>query len=302
MINASYDKKRNTVIIEFFGEIDSVQAEKFYSDIQNIIPKCAKGFKLLTDFSELQSMDIKLRDTIKKTMDLFNERGVREIVRVIPDPSKDVIGFNILGSFHYSKDVQFVTVPSRDEAMVRLGAAYDGNKKVYQGSLSPQSVENLKALLGRQVVGMYMLYAKITQESLYSIHYSLSFVDKPDYLLLESKCIETEGLDPCWQMSASYVPKPKVEYASEGYMDEVTAYSFGPELPRIQKIEIFERIAETEKTRSQYDQAIVLSSETGKKLCFSPKPNISNELEFTVNPERIAAILKGASSRLSLTF
>ena len=119
MIQARYDQKRNAVILDFSGKIDAPQAEQFYLDIQKIIPKCGKGFKLLTDLSAVQEMGQDLRNSVKKTMDLFNAKGVTKIIRVIPDPEKD-IGFNIMSLFHYSKDVSFVTVPSRQEAEARL--------------------------------------------------------------------------------------------------------------------------------------------------------------------------------------
>jgi len=49
-------------------------------------------------------------------MDLLNKQGVSTVVRVIPDPRKD-IGFNILSLFHYRPDVQIVTCETLEEAM-----------------------------------------------------------------------------------------------------------------------------------------------------------------------------------------
>ena len=50
-----------------------------------------------------------------QVMDLFNAKGVAMVVRVIPDPKRD-IGLNILSLFHYSRKVRIVTVKSLDEA------------------------------------------------------------------------------------------------------------------------------------------------------------------------------------------
>ena len=115
MIKSSYDRGCNAIIIEFIGKIDAAQAEQSYLDIQKIIPQCSKGFKILTDLSHVESLDPKSVKAVKKSMDFFNSKGVTEVIRVVPDPSND-IGFNILSLFHYSKDVKFETVSSRQEA------------------------------------------------------------------------------------------------------------------------------------------------------------------------------------------
>jgi len=119
MIKARYDQEHNAVMIEFEGKIDAAQAEQFYPEIQKIVPKHGKGFKLLSDFTKLDEMDMEVRGTIKKTMDFFNQQGVTEIIRVIPKPEQD-IGFGIMSIFHYSKEVVIVTLKSREEAEARL--------------------------------------------------------------------------------------------------------------------------------------------------------------------------------------
>lgn len=121
MINASYDSKLNTVFIEFNGKIDANQAEKYYSDIQKIVPRGSDGFKVLTDFSKADGIDFAVRDSIKKVMDFFNASGVTQVFRVIPDPNQD-IGLNIMSFFHYSKEVQIFTFTTRSEAEARLRA------------------------------------------------------------------------------------------------------------------------------------------------------------------------------------
>ena len=46
---------------------------------------------------------------------VYPVHGVAEVVRVIPDPQKD-IGLNILSVFHYSRRVRIVTCESLAEA------------------------------------------------------------------------------------------------------------------------------------------------------------------------------------------
>ncbi len=51
-------------------------------------------------------------------MELFDRHGLKQVVRVIPDPSKD-IGFNILARFHYHNNPRITNCATMIEA-VRL--------------------------------------------------------------------------------------------------------------------------------------------------------------------------------------
>jgi hypothetical protein len=53
-------------------------------------------------------------------MELVGKSGVGLVVRVLPDPSKD-IGMNILTVFHYPQHLQVVTCQSVTEAVKVLG-------------------------------------------------------------------------------------------------------------------------------------------------------------------------------------
>ena len=48
-------------------------------------------------------------------MDLFDAAGVDTIVRVIPNPRKD-IGFSIMSLFHYRHGVHIMTCETMEEA------------------------------------------------------------------------------------------------------------------------------------------------------------------------------------------
>ena len=119
MIKASYDPEHNAVIMELAGKIDALQMERFISEIQKVIPKHGKGFRILTDLSGVQEVALEAREPIKKLMDFLDDQGVTEILRVIADPAQD-IGLNIMSLFHYSKEVKFFTFQSREEAQSRL--------------------------------------------------------------------------------------------------------------------------------------------------------------------------------------
>lgn len=123
MIRVQCDSKRNLVMAHFSGKIDPAAAETFFEDIQKVIPQCGKGFQLLTDLTDIQEVDFKIQPTIQKVMKYLNDQGVREILRVIPDPSKD-IGLNIMSAFHYSKNVTFRTFQTRDEVERALNSPF----------------------------------------------------------------------------------------------------------------------------------------------------------------------------------
>jgi hypothetical protein len=64
-------------------------------------------------------MDPKCVPFIRRNMDLCNQTGVSKVVRVIPDPHKDV-GLNILSLFHYRHNLPIVTCETLQEAMAEL--------------------------------------------------------------------------------------------------------------------------------------------------------------------------------------
>ena len=121
MVKVRYDRKRNTVIVEFEGNVDAAQAKQFFADLEKVRPKPEKDFILLADFSLVDTMEFSVKGEIEKAMDLFNAQGLTEVIRVIPDPNMD-IGFNLMSSSHYSKQIKVHTLRSRQEAEALLGS------------------------------------------------------------------------------------------------------------------------------------------------------------------------------------
>ena len=115
MFNLNVDKEGNKLVITFKDYVDLKQAEQFYAQVREIVPKPRKGFRVLTDLSSLKRMDLSARVFIEKAMDLFNENGVSKVIRIIPDQNKD-IGFNIMSLFHYSAGIPIHTFKSYQEA------------------------------------------------------------------------------------------------------------------------------------------------------------------------------------------
>jgi anti-anti-sigma regulatory factor len=109
------DPPQNLMIVRYSGEITLAEAEKGMNAAPAVLLKLAKGFRLLVDMSGLQKMDIACAPFIEKVMDLCQEKGIADIVRVIPDPTRD-IGLQIMSHFHYDSGVNIVTTESLAEA------------------------------------------------------------------------------------------------------------------------------------------------------------------------------------------
>lgn len=119
MIDIDYDAEQDAVVIEFKGNVDAPQAERAFSDLEKMLPKGKGGFRVLTDYTEVDAMEPEVEAEIVKTMDFFNARGVSEVYRVLPDPDWD-FGFSILSRAHYSKQVVVHVLRSRKEAETLL--------------------------------------------------------------------------------------------------------------------------------------------------------------------------------------
>jgi len=104
----------------FSRHVVAAEAERNREKVEAALTQLQPGFRLLTDLSALESMGLDCAPQIERTMDLCNARGVAKVVRVIPDPHKD-IGLNIMSLFHYRAGVLIVTCESMDEAMKILG-------------------------------------------------------------------------------------------------------------------------------------------------------------------------------------
>lgn len=115
MFETGFDKTKNLLHVAFSGHVDREEAKQCTEEMALLFSDTKPGFRLLTDLTNLETMDIACVPFIKKVMDLSNKNGVRTVIRVIPDPHKD-IGFNILSLFHYRREIHIVTCESMAEA------------------------------------------------------------------------------------------------------------------------------------------------------------------------------------------
>jgi anti-anti-sigma regulatory factor len=106
-----YSKFHGTVTAKDFRDSDAVRS--------SLINEVGRNFRFLSDLSELESMDDSCTEELARVMDELKAGGIEMVVRIIPDPRKD-IGLNILSVFHYGRKVRTVTCTTFAEAMKAL--------------------------------------------------------------------------------------------------------------------------------------------------------------------------------------
>ena len=111
----SADAVTNVFTMAFSGQVGVADLAAVENEVETAVRDLRPGFSLLTDLSKLKSMDPSCVPSIKRTMDVFREHGVKLIVRIIPNPKRD-IGFNIMSLFHYPRTVRIMTVTTAAEA------------------------------------------------------------------------------------------------------------------------------------------------------------------------------------------
>jgi len=105
--------------IRYAGMVQPEECERGLEQLRAALDKLELDFRVLVDLTPLESMDVKCAPFVEKAMDLCNEKGASTVVRVIPDPHRD-IGMTIMSMFHYRGDVRIITCETLAEAEILL--------------------------------------------------------------------------------------------------------------------------------------------------------------------------------------
>jgi hypothetical protein len=116
MFQIETDKSKNLLHFSFSQHVTAEETAHWRSQICAALSAMQRGFTLLSDLSSLDLMDLDCAPDIEWSMEALDEAGIARVVRVIPDPRKD-IGFNIMSRFHYRRSVKFVTCDTMEEAL-----------------------------------------------------------------------------------------------------------------------------------------------------------------------------------------
>jgi hypothetical protein len=115
MFLATTNHTRRLLHLSYIDTVTVAELERGYAEVEALLKKCPDSFDLLADLGRLESMDIACEEIVGRTMEMMEQHGLKRVVRVIPDPTKD-IGLNIIGMFHYSKRIRIVTCKTIVEA------------------------------------------------------------------------------------------------------------------------------------------------------------------------------------------
>ncbi len=119
MYSVEADKSKRLVVLSAAGRVTKEEAKQAAQRMRDILKDFAPGFRVLADFQWLQSMDPAAARHVAEIMDALTEKQVALVIRVMPDPHKD-IGLNILSQFHYGPGIQIVTFETLADALQSL--------------------------------------------------------------------------------------------------------------------------------------------------------------------------------------
>ena len=119
MVLVTSNKAKQLLTARFVGKVRRKEMERGREDFQRQLAELSPGFTVLGDVSQLDVMDRDCAPVLGRVMELCGKAGVSLVIRVVPDPTKD-IGLNILTAFHYQRRPQIVTVSNITEAIEKL--------------------------------------------------------------------------------------------------------------------------------------------------------------------------------------
>lgn len=115
------DSSKRLVVISVAGRVTAEEARATAERVREVLNEVDPGFVALTEFRWLESMSPAAAPFIAEIMDAFAAKKVKAVVRVMPDPHKD-IGLNILSQFHYGPEVRLMIFESLAEAIASLAS------------------------------------------------------------------------------------------------------------------------------------------------------------------------------------
>lgn len=115
MVHVHADPDRQILTVKFSGQVTAAEMDGSLHRVAEQLNELHSPIIIFTDLSELDAMEPAATNQIGAFMDLCDAKGVERIVRLVPDPTKD-IGFNVLAIFHYENRVPTVTCETVEEA------------------------------------------------------------------------------------------------------------------------------------------------------------------------------------------
>jgi len=130
--------------MSYSQHIGADEMKRCLGTVRDLMDNLKPGFLLLTDLSNLESMDASCAPELGAIMDLCSAKGMATVVQVIPDPSKD-IGFDLISQFHHNPPVHTQTHQSLAEAIKNLHpvtSAPEETKEILSGDEMTRKTED----------------------------------------------------------------------------------------------------------------------------------------------------------------
>lgn len=119
MILCNVDESGRVLTMSYNRHVGAEEMRRCLGTVRDLMDRLKPGFFLLTDLTNLESMEASCAPELGAIMDLCSAKGMCTVVRVIPDPNKD-IGFDLISHFHLHPPVRTQTHASLADAIKGL--------------------------------------------------------------------------------------------------------------------------------------------------------------------------------------
>ena len=119
MVDVQVNPANQLLTLCYSQQVGEDDMKRCLQEIKAALAEMQPGFRLLNNLTNLEVMEPDCVEYIVEIMKACNARQIGTVVRVIPDPKKD-IGFNIMSRFHYSPEVKLRIYEDLAEAVKSL--------------------------------------------------------------------------------------------------------------------------------------------------------------------------------------
>jgi len=94
MLLITANQPQRLLRLDYVQRVSPAELAAGYDELKALVADLPSGFRLLADLSQVEFMEPDCMTELGRAMELIGQHGVGLIVRVIPDPAKD-IGMNM---------------------------------------------------------------------------------------------------------------------------------------------------------------------------------------------------------------
>ena len=119
MVDVQVNPAEQLLTLSYSPRVNVEDMKRCLQEVRAALVDMQPGFRLLNNLSNLEKMEPGCAEHIIEIMEACNAKRIGTVVRVIPDPTKD-IGFNIMSRFHYSPQVKLRIYENLEDAVKSL--------------------------------------------------------------------------------------------------------------------------------------------------------------------------------------